>query len=125
MIIMDFNVTSFSLSSFTTVLAGGGTLVAIAGLVVVVVAVVYALCFRRGRVSFTRAGLTIEPSPPRADSAESAPSREELPRLRVQDPPPTAPVPKRERRRSPRPLTAAPGDGPLEEAAAQDSERHS
>ena len=110
---MDGNSTSFSLAAFTNALAGGGTLMAIGGAIVVGIAVVYALCFRRGRVSFTRAGVTIEPSPPRVDSA---PSREELPPLRIQDPPPTAAPPKRERRKSPKILTAVPGDAPLEEA---------
>ena len=112
------NTTSFSLSAFTNVLAGGGTLLAIGGVVVVVLAAVYALCFRRGRVSFTRAGLTIEPSPPRADSAESAPSRVELPPLRVQDPVPTTAPPKRERRKSAKPATAAPGDADSAEEGA-------
>ena len=101
-------------------LAGGGALVGIAGVVVVACAAVYALCFRRGRVSITRTGLTIEPSPPRADSTESAPSRVELPPLRVQDQPPTAAVPKRERRKSPKALTAVPGDAPSEAAVGTD-----
>jgi hypothetical protein len=110
---MEFNGTSFSLQSFTSVLAGGGALVGIAAIVVTALAVVYALCFRRGRVSFTRAGLTIEPSPPRA---ESEPSRDTLPPLRL-DAPSTAPIPRRERRKSTR--TEAPGDAPSE--AAEDT----
>ena len=114
---MDGNATApFSLAAFTNVLAGGGTLVGIAAVVVTALGVVYALCFRRGRVSFTRTGLTIEPSPPRADSAESAPSRVELPPLRVQDPVPVATIPKRERRKSAH-TTTVPGDGPSEAEA--------
>jgi hypothetical protein len=115
----SINGTSFSLSAFTNVLAGGGTLLAIGGVAAVILAAVYALCCRRGRVSFTRTGLTIEPSPPRADSAESAPSRVELPPLRVQDPIPTAAVPKRERRKSPKNLPVVPGDA--DSAVEEDS----
>lgn len=91
---MEVNGTSFNLSSFTTVLAGGGALAGIAGVVIVVVAVVYALCFRRGRVSFTRQGLTIEPSPPRSGSTEAPIPSLELP-PHLGGAPPVTPIPKR------------------------------
>lgn len=100
---MDTNGTSFNFSSFKSVLAGGGALAGIGGVCVVVAAVVYALCCRRGRVSFTRAGLTIEPSPPRSGSAEPsipsvAPSIELPPHLAGS--PPITPIPKRPARSS-------------------------
>jgi hypothetical protein len=119
---MDLNTTDFSLAAFKNVLAGGGTLLGIGGLVILALAVAYALCFRRGRISFTRTGFTLEPTPPRADSAESAPSRVELPPLRVPDHPPTTLPPKRERRKST--LTAVPGDAPAEEAVGTASSTH-
>jgi len=90
---MDGNATGLNFSAFTSVLAGGGTLVGGAALLIAVLAAAYALCFRRGRVLFTRAGLVIEPSPqPRAPS-DSPPS--ERPILQVTNQPPTNPVPRR------------------------------
>ena len=75
---------------------GGGDVLQVVGagaVVIAVLAVVYALCCRRGRVLFTRAGLVIEPSPqPRAPS-ESSPS--ERPTLQVTNPPPTQLPPRR------------------------------
>jgi hypothetical protein len=89
----DSNATGLNFSAFTSVLAGGGTLVGAGALIIAVLAVAYALCFRRGRVSFTRAGFVIEPSPqPRAPS-ESSPI--ERPVLQVTNPPPTATLPRR------------------------------
>jgi hypothetical protein len=90
---MDFNTTGLNFSAFTTVLAGGGTILGIGAVMVALIAVVYALCFRRGRITFSRAGLTIEASPqPRApsESLGSAP-----PPLRVENLPPTTAVPRR------------------------------
>jgi hypothetical protein len=90
---MDFNSTGLNFSAFTTILAGGGTILAVGAAAVTLLAVVYALCFRRGRITFSRAGLTIEPSPqPRAPS-ESLGSA--APPLRVENLPPTAPLPRR------------------------------
>jgi hypothetical protein len=121
---MDGNTTTFSLAAFTNVLAGGGALLGIGGVVVVLLAVVYALCCRRGKVSFTRTGFSIEPSPPRAPSEETAHSREELPHLRVPEVPPVATLPKRDRRKSPKSLTVVPGDAPSEEAEGTVSGTH-
>lgn len=75
------------------------------GVVAVVVgalAVVYALCFRRARISLTRTGLSIEPSPQRADSADSPVLQSQSrPAVQVPEvPPPVLPVPKRAPRKS-------------------------
>ena len=113
---MDSNTTTFSLASFKSVLAGGGTLVGGAGLIAVVVAVVYALCCRRGRVSFTRAGLTIEPSPPRSGSQDAAIPSIELP-SHLGGNPPVEPIPKRQPKSKKTKAAEAPSESEPAEAA--------
>jgi hypothetical protein len=115
------NSSSFSLANFTNVLAGGGTLMGVCAVIFGALAVAYALCFRRARISLTRTGLSIEPSPQRADSADSpvlhSQSRPAVQVAEVQ--PPIASVPKRAPRKSKSPsaLSAEPSQAGADTAS--------
>lgn len=118
---MSDNSTAFALSSFTSVLAGTGTIAGILAVAVAVIAVAYALCFRRGRVSITRTGISIEPSPPRSGSGEPAIPSIELPHHLGGNPPPITPIPKRHAKSSKTKAGAASVEQDSEAVGVKDS----